>query len=979
MDSGIDLDSFALPVANKENKELQLEIERKQKEIASLKRQSEGYADRIQALSDHLKNVQQELQHTQALHEAKRKDVELEQHMRQIAEREEGRLRDELKKIETEESDIKERINMYENTAFKNKKRVEDITAQMNWGHQALDAWLEESARKDDNALTIEKYSRADEGKVKELTLKLENYSDEMQRKKKALDNDVTDTISAQIELDNIAKAFRQANEERQELVDQWEQTIEQMKKRDQDMDKCATEIAGLKAEVRAKEDLIGEKEEFLSQELVNNREMEKRVEGSEREVARHRQQYQEAEAGRIEFRDELETLKYSVERTATDVDSMQAKAKQLSRDIKDRKRQMETLKHQRELMQEELKSSTKKTLNAEERAHQMDEVMSSEEAKLVQLEKEVTLQREKQFKKAQELFELNTKHSNMESELQGTRVALRNLRSKQHRLDEEAMKQQEILYTQDFQLQQLHHKMSRLEGERTGDERAKLTEKIKTLEEDWGKQQQSEQLLRNQLKRSQDDLLRAGRYLETRKKEKDTLQEKIDEINLHIDNTQRESKKVLKQKQDLMVDENIMKLQIKRLRNTLYSHADEVLSLEQREKQLETTMAERTHEINVHKEMLRTQCKSSEQERQTVTTELQDRISKIDRLRKRYEIITVSMQPPEGEEQSQAYYVIKAAQEREDLQRTGDELDAKIKKSEREIRAMENTLQLMNSKNESYRKSLHRVDGSSEEAAQLEVLAGQLQTFQGKLKYKRKQSQQLTEDLQSMEKTLSALTSEEIDIMGHVQQEGGKLMVMNKELEELRAKQERAERQILKVMKELKAKGSDTSLEQDIQLRELKAFSTSIVQYLGTLATSHPESASTLNVLFSQYGVAPPPSPAGSRTGSRTGSLPTSARSSHVSLSSSRTSVHSVPRTPSSPLQTKTVNLSQQAFTGVAGSPTAGAVLKSSSSRKLSKEGSRETSRPPSNASSRHSSKPPSRTQSSSSRKGLDLSIGPS
>ena len=78
---------------------------------------------------------------------------------------------------------------------------------------------------------------------------------------------------------------------------------------------------------------------------------------------------------------------------------------------------------------------------------------------------------------------------------------------------------------------------------------------------------------------------------------------------------------------------------------------------------------------------------------------------------------------------------------------------------------------------------------------------------------------------------------------------------------------------QILKVMKELKAKGSDTSLEvrchircgesphhlfplliqQDIQLRELKAFSTSIVQYLGTLATSHPESASTLNVLFSQ------------------------------------------------------------------------------------------------------------------------------
>ena len=62
---GIELDQLGLPVANTENKQLEAQVQRKEREINSLQLQIDENKDRVQAISDHLKNVRQELQQTQ--------------------------------------------------------------------------------------------------------------------------------------------------------------------------------------------------------------------------------------------------------------------------------------------------------------------------------------------------------------------------------------------------------------------------------------------------------------------------------------------------------------------------------------------------------------------------------------------------------------------------------------------------------------------------------------------------------------------------------------------------------------------------------------------------------------------------------------------------------------------------------------------------------------------------------------------------
>jgi len=54
-----------------------------------------------------------------------------------------------------------------QNAGYCRKQQLQQSAAQMKWNQQALEAWLEEAARKDEDAMIVEKYSRVDDFNIK--------------------------------------------------------------------------------------------------------------------------------------------------------------------------------------------------------------------------------------------------------------------------------------------------------------------------------------------------------------------------------------------------------------------------------------------------------------------------------------------------------------------------------------------------------------------------------------------------------------------------------------------------------------------------------------------------------------------------------------------------------------------------------------------------------------------------------------------
>ena len=877
-----DINAGNLPAfANAENRALSKALEDKEVQVETLAREAAENEERVKIMAEHLKHVKQELLHTQRLVEAKSKECKTEEHLKALSEREVGGIRIAINKYNTMIEEQQDALNVVQNNIFKGNEKLDRFKLQMNWNQEELEQWALAAKQKEEDNLALQKYTRADEAKIKDITLQIEKLTVLVSEKKMELDQEVTDTQSKQIELDKTAEEFRKLHKERQDLVKQWQDSIEAMRRRDEDIRHAGERFAEAKASFNRTKDAVKAIAKELDDIKKDNSETEGKLKVKERQVELIRLNYTNTMGTAGSFADETEAIKNQLGKCAAELAAKRAQTDEQRRVLEEKRSRLEIGRKQYMAVKKQLNEEASSVVDAEGIARQMEEDLERNEKQYTQVERQVQKLKEIMFKASQELFDHRQVEANHIAEISGAQAASKNLNTKIHELDQSSLRQQELIYTAEFQIQQMERKVARAGGERSDEEKILLNAKIKEVQAGLDEVKEQQKMLKMQEKKIMDELVVKKRNLRDSIAAKKELANMIAELELVNGAAVATLKEHKKNRKTIMVNHDVLKLEVKRLRDKLSLHADEVFGLANRKFQLQQSMEERKQEIQVHKDVQRAAHKAAEEERHKIALESKERMTKVTSMKLKYESLCAAARGSEGgddETKSQAFFIIQAAQQKEALQREGDELDSKIRRAEREMKAIENTLNHLNTRNTVYRKSFQHADMNSKEAKELSQMGSQLKIANDQLFKKKKELQRLTADqdedtrrIRQMEKNTEQLSAH----MRHLEDAHQQVM---SELNEQKEQLEDSERRVREMAIDHRrsknvADDVETIEEKQFIAQGLRETSANVLYTLGQLGREFPEMRDTLNEALKSQGLqvpARPPSRVMSRGSSR-------------------------------------------------------------------------------------------------------------
>jgi chromosome segregation ATPase len=832
-------------------------------ELSALKTECVELQERVNVLKEHLKNVQGEVSTTQQLLTAKETQAENEKHLQQVCDREHGKIVSDIGKLEQQTQDIMAKVDGVQSKIVISQRRINQFKDEAKMNQQELDQWIVIARQKEEDFLVLQRYHREDEGRVRSMLLEIEKATGIIEGKKAELEQEITQTRALQIELDMTAEQFRKMHEERAQLLAQWESTLQQMQTLNEAIEKTTTGFDTRKTVVEKLHASVAEETKNLDLALSENQKIERQLTIGDHQVSQRHKSFEKETVELAEFSETVETQRHALEKLEADARFYQEEIDNYANMSAQEKAKKEAYLERLRETQNALSAQKDQTGELTDQTTIMNDFLKKEEAEVKSLEQAIDAEKNQIFKLSQDVYKARKGEKNLLAEIQGSQTRAKNLALKIQEFDRETQKQMELLYNSNFQIQQMERKIARIEGERTEEEKLELQTQIDHLSKILDGKLETEKTLSQQLHRLELDLRQTGRRRETLERAKADLAVKLNELHLDQDSLDKSTVKSRTLKESVLVQLNMLRLQVEKLSEQVATKSDELISLENRRQQLQLSMQERVLEIDGHLAALRTQLKTEEEARHLAAVELQERKRRAETLQAKYEV-QMGKYKIDGEEVSQSYHVIKFAQEREEVNARGEQLEQQVQTAIRELRAIERELARLNAQNAGFRSSFTAIGENDSDVERKRVLEEQMRVAQQRLNARRAEAHSVADERARMEQTYEQQQNRISQMQEEIAKTKPVVEKLGAENRDLTEKIKRATHMLAK-SKETHRKGARidleapypaTLLEMDVELRMTKTTIEAAVNELTKLAESNRDIEPKLRLGLTQMGI---------------------------------------------------------------------------------------------------------------------------
>uniref|UniRef100_A0A8D8C9K0 Coiled-coil domain-containing protein 39 n=1 Tax=Culex pipiens TaxID=7175 RepID=A0A8D8C9K0_CULPI len=854
-------DGGFIPIANEANRKLLEYVNKLAERKGSVAGRVQASDARFGNLQVHLKSAQLEFDQNLKLLAEDKSQIDAEHGRLKLTENEGGRMRKMGRELQYERGDLEQHDQRAQKDMKKLASNMERFTERIKWAKAALVEWKQVMGNGEETNKLIEKYCKLDAGKAESLEAKRKILEDKVSKRRTTLVALAEEYRSLEQVLERTSQLYRQAHTERRQLVLTWKEAVKHMNQREEDIKEVEGEID------RAREfsDLLSEdlkaQDEFLEEQQRNNREIELGIAELNVEVSKLRNRLN-ALTDNVQLKtNEYQITRKAVQNVSNKLTSMRNKNRQALMEEAEKERQIHTNLSQLEELREKFENFRSKTLCAQERLRQLNEIVEQEERQMKVLSDETARLSTALYRAQSQLVAMKDEEKLLRIEVLSTESGIGKIKAAMKIQEREIIRQTEISYNVDYNIEKLEERIANMRGENKQEGANRAHAKLVQAEAIYLARKQNYSLLQAQIAKVQIDFRNLNSIYQQDYEEIERMVGKLKEKSLIVEGGEKKLRQCTTENQERLVERSLLKMRIKQMESRVDKQNDKMYTLERHRMELETAITERLIDINSQKDMLLLKKKYLQDERATLKADISERALKIEQLKNRYDLsLDLLGKNDDGTIVTATQIKIQNAQEKYILLREGSELNVKILKAEEDLKALENTLKVMNFSNESYKRGFQKVDEDNPDIQQLNQIQNDyckavtaLKSVRTDLAFNTENLHNLNEEREESDKGLEAAQKNRLD-------SNDILLKIQKELLDQKTKIQRAERELRLAIKAAKAKTNDEELlltfQKDLNLKELEERNSMAMHQIADLVDFAPDLNPTVSKYFYDKGL---------------------------------------------------------------------------------------------------------------------------